>query len=120
MKSRSRRVARETAVIGKNLMLAPMVVAMRLPLMAQEAGKANSWGAETARAIAEKNVALVEGIAAAQMSLLQSATGFWFEVFAGKTPSLLSGAAVEQSIQAAMKPASQRVKANFRRLSRSS
>ena len=42
--------------------------------------------------------------------------GFWPEVF-GPRPSLLTGVAVERSVNAALKPASRRVKANFRRLS---
>ncbi|RUM99648.1 hypothetical protein EET67_01800 [Pseudaminobacter arsenicus] len=116
---RSYRATREAMAIGHDLMLAPMVMAMRLPLMAMEARDKNLWGVETTRAISEKNAALVEGIAAAQMSLLRSATAFWFDVAAGRTPALMNGAAVERSMRAAMKPASRQVKANYRRLSKS-
>ncbi|KAA3449386.1 hypothetical protein C7I87_17480 [Mesorhizobium sp. SARCC-RB16n] len=113
---KSRR-GREAAAIGGDLMLAPMVAMMRLPLMAIEAGSDQPWRTETARAVNEKTVALAEGIFAAQMSLLRSASGFWPEVFSGRTPSLFNGVAAERSISAALKPASRAVKKNFRRLS---
>lgn len=100
-----------------DLMLAPMVVMMRLPLMVAEAHRGASWGTETARAVTEKTAALAEGMVAAQMSMLQSMAGFWPEVFAGRTPAILNGSAAERSLQAALGPASRRVKANFRRLS---
>jgi hypothetical protein len=51
------------------------------------------------------------------MSFLQSASRFWPEILAGRTPSLFNGVAAERSISAALKPASRTVKANFRRLS---
>jgi uncharacterized membrane protein YjjB (DUF3815 family) len=117
MKSRSSRAKRQTATIAGNLMLAPMVAAMRLPTMLNEDRSANPWGTETLRAITEKNAALAEGMVAAQMSLIQSASGFWFDVFSGRTPSLFSGAAADRAVQAALKPASRRVRANYRRLS---
>jgi hypothetical protein len=118
MKNRSsRNAARETVTIAGNLMLAPMVAAMRLPMMANEGRWANPLGVETQRAIVEKNAALAEGMVAAQMSLIQSASGFWLDILSGSTPSLLNGVAAERSIRAALKPASRRVKANFRRLS---
>lgn len=115
---RSYKMTREAMAIGRDLMLAPMVMAMRLPLMAMETRAGKLWGVETARAIGEKNAALAEGIAAAQLSLLRSATAFWFDVAAGRTPALMNGAAVEQAMRAAMRPARRRVRANYRRLSK--
>ena len=97
-------------------MLAPMVAFMRLPLMAAEAGN-SAKAAETAMAVNEKAAAIAQGLFAAQMSLFGAAARFWPEVASGRTPSMLSGRAMEESIQAALKPASRRVKANFRRLS---
>ena len=97
-------------------MLAPMVALMRLPLIAAEARNSGKWAAESALAINEKMAAMAEGVFAAQMSLLGSASQFWPEVLAGKTPSVLSGVAVERSLDAALAPASRRVAANFRRL----
>lgn len=100
------------------LMLAPAVVLMRLPLMAAEAAQAGSIGRETARAVTEKAGALAEGLVAAQIACMRAAATFWPEVIAGKTPSLISGAVFERSMVAALAPASKRVRANYRRLSR--
>ncbi|QKD06427.1 hypothetical protein [Mesorhizobium loti] len=113
---KSRRV-QDAASIGADLMLAPLVAMMRLPLMAKDAGSNQPWGTETARAVNEKTAAMAEGAFAAQMSVLQSASRFWPEVLSGRTPSLFNGVAAERSISAALKPASRAVKANFRRLS---
>lgn len=115
---RSHIVTREAVALGKDLMLAPMVMALRLPLMAMEARDKNALGVETTRAVSEKTAALVEGMVAAQLSLMRSAAGFWFDVAAGRTPDLLNGTAAERSIRAAMKPAQRRVRANYRRLSK--
>ena len=97
-------------------MLAPMVVFMRLPLMAAEAGNAGRLATELALAINEKAAALLEGVFAAQLSIMASAARFWPEILSGRTPSILSGAAVEKSLNAALRPAGRRVRANFRRL----
>lgn len=113
----SRKRAGRNATIAGELMLTPLVIAMRLPLMASESRGNNFWGPETWRAVAEKNAALAEGMVAAQLSLMRSASSFWFEVLSGRKPSLLGSGAAERSAQAALKPASRRVKANFRRLS---
>lgn len=113
---KSRR-AQEAASIGGDLMLAPLVAMLRLPLMAMDGGSSQPWSTETARAVNEKTAAMAEGVFAAQMSFLQSASRFWPEIFSGRTPSLFNGVAAERSISAALKPASRAVKANFRRLS---
>ncbi len=96
-------------------MLAPAVVMLRLPVMAAEAGGLARRG-ESMRAISEKVAAVTEGVAAAQLSLVDSFSRFWPEIMTGKTPSLLNGVALERSVHAALKPASRRVKANFKRL----
>ena len=108
----------ESASIAGDLMLAPMVALMRLPLMATEAQGSAGWKTETNRAVSEKLAAATEGMMSAQISVMQSALRFWPEIFSGRTPSLLSGVAIERSVQAALKPASRVVKANFKRLSR--
>ncbi len=108
---------RGAGAIGADLMLAPLVMAMRLPLMAADAQNGRGLGSETARAINEKTTAVAEGAFAAQMALLQSAARFWPEVLSGRTPSLFNGTAAANSVNAALKPASRAVKANFRRLS---
>jgi len=108
---------REASSIGADLMLAPMVAMMRLPLMALDARSDQPWSTETARAVNEKTLAMAQGVLALQISLLQSAWRFWPEVLSGHAPSLLNGVAAERSINAALKPASRAVKANFKRLS---
>lgn len=115
---KNRRFTRIAGASAGALMLAPMVAMMRLPLMAAEAGNSGKWAAESALAVNEKMAAIAEGAFAAHMSLLGSAAQFWPEVLAGKTPSVLTGAAVERSLHAALAPASRRVRANFRRLSK--
>ncbi len=98
-------------------MLAPMVALMRLPLMAADASSGRTSGSETERAVSEKTKAMADGVFAAQMSLVGSMVQFWPELLSGKTPSMLNGVAAERSMNAALKPASLRVRANFRRLS---
>jgi len=115
--ARHRNASRQSVSIAGDLMLAPMVALMRLPLMATDAGSGARAGTETARAVSEKTTAMAEGIFAAQMSMIQSAASFWPEVFSGRTPAMLNGVAAERSLNAALKPASRRVRANFRRLS---
>lgn len=119
MINRSPKQVRAAMTLGTNLMLAPMVVAMRLPLMLAET-RPDAIGAETLRAVNEKSKAMADGMLAAQMSYWRSAMQFWPEVLAGKTPSLFDGLAAERSMQAALRPAGRRVKANYRRLSKPS
>lgn len=114
------RRGKDAAAIAGDLMLAPMVVAMRLPMMAAESQTFAPWSGESMKAVTEKYTALSEGVAAAQLSYFQSMVSFWPELMSGRTPSLLSGAAAERSVNAALEPASRKVKANFRRLSRKS
>jgi hypothetical protein len=119
MRSRKRRVSREAKSIASNLMFAPMVMWMRLPVMAAEAGNAGAPAVETMRAISEKTEAVAEGIMAAQMSLARSAARFWPEILSGRTPSILNGVAAERSVNAALGPSGRRVKANYERLMKS-
>lgn len=107
---------RNAAEVASNLMLAPIVMWMRMPLLANEAN-AGAGGVETMRAISEKGMAMAQGIAAAQVSMAGAAMRFWPEVLSGKAPSMLNGVAAEQAFHAALKPAGKAVKANYRRLS---
>lgn len=113
--SRSRRSA---AALGANLMLAPAVVAMRLPLLMAEAGSHGQLRPESVRAVVEKSGAWMEGMMQAQLSIMMSAAAFWPELMSGRTPSLISGAALDRAAQAAMRPSGKQVRANYRRLSR--
>ncbi|AWC23544.1 hypothetical protein CO731_03016 [Aminobacter sp. MSH1] len=117
MKSRRlTRASRQSTTIVGNLMLAPMVMAMRLPMMASEAQSGGILRGESLAAVTEKTNAMAEGMVAAQMSFFHSAMQFWPEVLSGRTPSVLNGVAAQRSVAAALGPASKRVRANFRRL----
>ncbi|SIT57842.1 conserved hypothetical protein [Mesorhizobium prunaredense] len=118
MPTRNKRRMRNAASINFGLMLAPSVALMRLPLIAMDARSNRPKGTEAVNAVNEKTIAFVEGIFAAQGSVVQSVMRFWPEVISGRTPSLFNGVALEQSIYAALKPASRRVKTNFGRLSK--
>lgn len=118
MKKRRSRARSRAAASAGGLMLAPMVALMRLPLLAAEAGKSGKLARETALALNEKVEAASEGMFAAQSSMLGSLMQFWPDVLAGRTPAVLSGAAVRRSMDAALAPASRRVAANYRRLSK--
>jgi len=113
-----RNTRRSGAVLAADLMLVPMVASMRLPLMLTETRSAGLVGAETLEAVTEKAAAFAEGVLAANVSLFGSMMSFWPEMLAGRMPALLSGAALEHSLHAALKPSGRRVRANFKRLSR--
>ena len=113
LQMKRRRAASGGAVA--DLMLAPAVVMLRLPVIAAEAG-GMAWHDETMRAISEKVAATAEGLTAAQLSMANSIANFWPELMAGQAPSVLNGVALERSMHAALRPAGRRVKANFRRL----
>lgn len=118
MNSHSLKRPAAAAVLAGDLMLAPMVVMMRLPLMLTEARGSGQIGTETLKAVTEKAAAVAEGLVAAQVSYIGAMMRFWPEVLAGKTPSVLSGAALEHSMHAALGPSGKRVRANYKRLSR--
>jgi hypothetical protein len=113
-----RTTAKAGAALAADLMLVPMVAALRLPLMATEARASVLAGEETVLAVTEKTAAFAEGVVAAQMSYVGALMAFWPEMLSGRTPALLSGAAFEHAVHAALKPSGKRVRANYRRLSR--
>lgn len=113
----TRNSRRRGAILAADLMLVPMVATMRLPLMLAETGASSGVGTETLKAVTEKAAAFAEGVMAANLSYVTSMMNFWPEVLAGKTPSLLSGATLEHSFHAALRPSGKRVRANFKRLS---
>ncbi|RWB51862.1 MAG: hypothetical protein EOQ47_28425 [Mesorhizobium sp.] len=117
--ARKRRHIRKGASAYSDLLLAPAVIAMRLPIIALEASSAAPKGEEAILAVTEKTLACAEGMAAAQGTIFSSALRFWPEVFSGRSPSLVNGDAVKEVILAALKPVSRRVRINFDRLSKS-
>jgi hypothetical protein len=106
----------KSADIATGLMFAPLVMMMRLPIMSAEAQKLGSLPIETIKATSEKTAALAEGIAAYQLAYLKAVMSFWPEVITGRQPSIVSLKLAERAVQAAITPASRRVRANFRRL----
>lgn len=108
---------RKSAAIATDLMFAPMVAMMRLPIMAAEA-QTGRMPLETIGAGTEKLAAMAEGAMAAQMTYAKAMLSFWPEVLTGRNPTLLSGATTEKAMQDALRPASRRVRSNFRRLSK--
>jgi len=115
----ARKLSRSARRSAGQLMLAPAVMAMRMPLLMAEAQSHTSARTETLLASSEKAKAFAEGMAAAQSSLVGSMFSFWPELMAGRTPSLMSGKAMEQAMDAAMVPSGKAVRANYRRLGRS-
>ena len=107
---------RGRTVTGADLMFAPMVAMMRLPLMSAEARNPTAIPTETVRAGTEKMAALFEGAAAVQMAYASAVLTFWPEMMMGRKPSILSSALAEKAVAAALRPASVRVRANYRRL----
>ena len=113
------RTAREAAQRAQQLMLAPMVMAMRMPILAAEAGSsALSGRPESLAAITEKMSAVAEGAMAAQLAFLRGAAMLPMSMFgatsqAGPLVDLANEVAV-----AALKPAARQVSRNHKRLSR--
>ncbi len=97
-------------------MLAPAVIAMRMPLMLAEAQAGHNSGPETMRAVAEKTTAFAQGAMAAQASLMRSMMDFWPQAMSGRMPTLLTGEAQQKAMEAASGPIGSAVKANFTRL----
>ena len=99
-------------------MLAPMVALMRLPLMAAETRDAAQPGrTETKRAVTEKMAAMAEGACRADVADAVGVALLAGDLVRPDAVAAVSGVAAERSMHAALKPASRRVKANFKRLS---
>lgn len=99
-----------------DLLLAPFVVAMRLPVIYAEAAGGGLTGKETHRAVEEKISAGVEGLWAAQMSLLEAALEFWPAVLSGRHPGDVMADSLSRASRAALHPTSRTVRRNFDRL----
>ena len=98
------------------MMLAPAVMAMRIPLMAAEMGKTGAWPTESVRAFTEKTLAFNQGIVAAQMSIAAGMFGAWTGMLSGRTHEATK--MMEKAGAAALHPMAIAVRANHRRLSR--
>jgi len=96
--------------------LASMVIAMRLPVMMLETMTDKRGGPETHRAVAEKMAAAVDGALSAQLSLINSASTFWFDVMSGGSPASLIAKAANRAAAASVRPGRKRLRANYKRL----
>lgn len=113
-KSAAARVA-----VAESLMLAPMVVAMRLPIMAAEAaGSAIAGKSESAGAVAEKWQAMADGVAAAQFAWLRGAMLLPLALAKAASPAAPFMEMAGEIAVAALQPAAKQVRHNHRRLSR--
>ena len=111
-----KRKGRGGSRLAADMMLAPAVVAMRMPVLLAELSGLAPFRGETFRAWSEKATAASEGLVAAQLSYAASAARFWPEMVAGRVPSVISGAAAELVVEAALAPAGRQVRANHERL----
>ncbi len=102
--------------VHKDLLLAPMVMAMRMPILLAEAASGKASPGEAHKAVTEKVMAGVEGAMAMQASMLKSAMDFWPGVLRGRHPSDLMANSVVKAGNEALKPASRAVRNNFDRL----
>jgi len=111
---RGRRVRAEIA-LAQNLMLAPWVVGLRMPILVAEAsGSLLSGRPESVRAMSEKVSALAQGILAAQVAWTRGA--FTFPLAVADASSPLADI-VRSMALAALEPAGRQVRLNHRRLS---
>ncbi|MBO6551380.1 MAG: hypothetical protein JJ926_10195 [Roseitalea sp.] len=103
------------------LMLSPMVMAMRLPMVLWELStpqfSARRGRPEGHRAVFEKAAAVVESYGAAQAEMARSAALFWIDAFSGAMPDpdRLSRSLTDLA-DASIEPHARRVRANYRRL----
>ena len=101
---------------ARDLMLAPMVIAMRMPVLFAEAAHGSVTRPEANRAVNEKVMAGFQGAFAMQASMMRSAMDFWPSVMRGKHPGGLVAGSVVKAGNEALKPASRTVRSNFDRL----
>jgi hypothetical protein len=98
--------------------LAPAVMGLRIPMLMAEMLEPSSTRRETLSAVTEKAAALHEGLLQAYVAAWRSAWTYWPQLMSGRPATRLAADAVGQTLRAATKPASRRLKANHRRLSR--
>jgi hypothetical protein len=102
--------------MNKDLMLAPVVMAQRVPLLWLELFGIRTGQRESERMVQEKMAAVAEGAIAMQVEMQrlwwQSSLAMWQ---GARPPGLMQSGS--RLAHAALKPAARRVKSNVRRLS---
>jgi hypothetical protein len=101
----------------KDLLLAPLVIAQRLPLLWWEAFGVGAARPESSRMVSEKVAAVAEGVVAAQVEIHSI---WWQSVLAMSRGLRPPGpmAVTSRVANAALKPAAKRVRSNVKRLKR--
>ena len=117
MAQRRKKARRASGAVARDLMLAPAVIAMRLPIMAAEAAS-GSGARETSGAVTEKMAAFAEGVAAAQLAWFRSAMLLLLAFAAAASPVAPLVEMADDIAAAALKPAGKQVRRNHRRLGR--
>lgn len=117
--TKAKRRAAAQAALAQNLMLAPMVMAMRMPIMAAEAARSAVGGkSESAGAVSEKWQAMGEGIAAAQIAWFKGALLLPLSLATAASPAGPLMDMANDIAVAALQPAAKKVRLNHRRLTR--
>ena len=98
-------------------LFSPLVIGARMQMLAMQALRPTPAGRrEVRRMSAEKQVAMVDSLAAMQRSFMDSGVKFWSDVL--KDSAAFSAAAPMAALAAATVPVRRRVRANSRRLTR--
>ena len=118
MSPRRRKLRASSAIVARNLMLAPAVVALRAPTLAAEASGFFPVK-EMQGAVSEKAAAFLEGLAAPQVASLHSFLMIPVPPTNTLSPFTPLLDMAETVTSAALAPAGRRVRKNHRRLSRS-
>jgi hypothetical protein len=99
------------------LWLSPFVIASRMPILFFESLNPDLSGRnETNRMIAEKVLAMQEGVVAAQMALGKAVAENMAAAFFGQTAQSTPRKTANAMFHAGLAPAARRVKANAKRL----
>ncbi|MCB1383632.1 MAG: hypothetical protein KDJ73_12030 [Notoacmeibacter sp.] len=101
---------------ARDLMLTPMVIAMRMPVLLAEAAHGSITRPEANRAVNEKVLAGFQGTVAMHASMMRSVIEFWPSVMRGRHPGGLVAGSVVKAGNEALRPASRTVRSNFDRL----
>lgn len=113
----AKRRRRASRAVTRDLMLAPAVMAMRMPtLMAEAANASLEHGPETMSAVNEKVAAFAEGVAAAQLAWMGAAMMMPFAFASARSPMAPMMDMAEAVSTAAFAPAGRQVRRNHRRL----
>ncbi len=98
-----------------DLILAPLVVMQRLPVIWAESLMPHGSRPESDRMVREKVAAVAEGIVAAQVEMHRMLVQATLDAMVGKRPPS-PAAATARLASAALRPSARRVKANAKRL----